>query len=266
MTELITGALELHHTDEGEGPPVVLLHALAGDHRGFEPVAHQLRDRWRCLRFDLRGSGHSPSTPPPYTTAQLAADVEATLRSSDVGPVHLVGTSTGGAVAQELALAHPQRISSLTLVCTWGARDPWLSAVLDSWARQRPHLAEEDFYPALATWAFTHRAYGHGLYELMRTALRDDPLPQSVHGFQGQATAARDHDAADRLGDLSAPTLVVVGEEDILTPPRLSRELADLIPNAELRLVPRLGHALFAEDPGTFVDLLEDWLASTGGG
>lgn len=262
MAEGEAKTVELHHVDEGDGPPVLLLHALAGDHRGLEPVSKRLASRWRCLRMDLRGSGHSPSTPPPYTTSLLAADVEDTLQSLGLGPVHVVGTSTGGAVAQELALAHPERVASLTLVSTWGARDAWLSAVLDAWARQRPHLTDEDFYPAIAAWAFTHQAYDHGLYELMRDAMREDPLPQPIDGFVGQATAARDHDPGARLGEVTAPTLVVVGEDDVLTPSRLSRDLAGLIPDARLHVVPALGHALFAEDPAAFVDVFEEWLTA----
>lgn len=263
MPEVVANGVRLHYLVEGSGPPVLFLHALGGDHLGFAPVTERLEARFTCVRVDQRGSGLSETPPGPYTTALLAQDAAALLDLLALGPAHVVGTSTGGGVAQELALARADLVASLALVSTWGFRDPWFSEVIESWMRMRPLIPPERFYPAIALWAFTHRFYERGLGAALAKAMAAYPFPQSVEGFLGQAAAARDHDAGARLGGVRCRTAVVVGEEDILTPPRMAEALADAIPGARLRTVPGLGHGLFAEDPAGFAALLEELLGAS---
>ena len=106
---------QLNFVMQGRGPVVVLAHALGCDLTMWDGVAQQLQKRFSVLRYDHRGHGHSPVPPGPYTLAGMAADVAELITTHSPGPVHFVGLSMGGMVAQQLAVDHPDLISSIVI-------------------------------------------------------------------------------------------------------------------------------------------------------
>jgi pimeloyl-ACP methyl ester carboxylesterase len=180
-----------------------------------------------------------------------------------VSSAHIVGASMGGMIGQEMALKHPNRIASLTLVCTVAAVDEEMAGVLRAWKASRPHVAADNFTLSLSAWLFTHRFFQQveavrGFMQLVR----GNPFPQSVEGFQRQCDAVHGHNAADRVSTIAAPTHVIVGAEDILTPPRHSRALAAAIRGAQLTEVPAAAHVLWLEKPEDFNRALIGFLQS----
>ena len=105
---------------EGDGPPLLLIHGLGYTRDGWGPVPGLLAERFRVIRFDNRGIGESDVPEGPYTAAEMAADALQVLDEAGVERAHVVGTSLGGMVAQELALAAPERVGKLVLACTTG--------------------------------------------------------------------------------------------------------------------------------------------------
>jgi 3-oxoadipate enol-lactonase len=200
----------------------------------------------------VRGVGKSDAPPGPYTTAQLADDALRVLDACEVERAHVVGLSLGGAAAQELALAHPERVRSLALLATFARQAPRPRALMESWRALYPLVAQS---PALRE-AWEKQAYawlfsdGYWRKEAaVRAALRfasAQPF-QSAQGFLGQVDAALAHDAVDRLPALRVPTLVAHGALDQLAPAAGAEEMARLIPGAELLLVPEVGHAVNLE-------------------
>lgn len=251
MPNAQVNGINLYYEEQGSGEPLLLIMGLHGHILAWFFQVPALAQKYRVIAFDNRGAGRSEAPPGPYTTRQMADDAAGLLDHLGVERAHVVGWSMGGEIAQELALAHPQKVGRLVLLASlarprpWGL--PWLTFAEQARERgldQRGLLIWS--LPWLYTPAFMTQA------ERVEVALNVagmDPYPISAQGFAGQAAACRTHDALDRLGQISSPTLVLVGAEDILTPPYYSREMAERIPGARLQTLERGGHGMPLEYP-----------------
>lgn len=237
----------------GSGPPLLLIHGLGYARWGWEPVVEPLARSFDVLLFDNRGIGESDAPPGPYTAAQLAADAVQVLDEAGVERAHVLGTSLGGMVAQELALAHPTRVDKLVLACT----TPGGAQV---------HPMPEQTVRLMAN--------GASLREFVENALEPDPRAELVErilehrlataqpheAWLAQAAAGAAFDAYDRAGSIAALALVLHGDGDVVVDPRNAELLAGLLPHANLELFPGTGHLFFWQQPERFVRLVEEFL------
>jgi 3-oxoadipate enol-lactonase len=243
----------------GSGEPVLMIHGLGYARWGWEPVAAPLAERFRLLLFDNRGVGESDVPPGPYTIRELAEDALGVLDAAGLERAHVVGTSLGGMVAQELALGWPERACRLVLACTTpGGERAYPMPV----ATRRLMAESLALPPAVALRRFVENALApdapRDLVEQIvahRLAAPPDPL-----GWAAQAAAGFSFDAFERVGEIAAPTLVLHGTADGVVDPRNSQLLAALIPDARLELFPGKGHLFFWEEPERFVSLVTDFL------
>ena len=252
------GEVSIAFEAQGSGPPLLGIMGLGYGRWGWEPVVDLVARRHRLLTFDNRGYGESDTPPGPYTAAQLAGDALAVLDAAGVDRAHVLGASLGGAVAQELALRHPGRVDRLVLVATMSGMTnmhPIPAPTLQLMA-EAPTLD-----PAIALRRFVENALKPepqpALVErivAIRTANPPDPA-----GWAAQAGIWSSFDVWDELPNVSAPTLVVQGEGDVVVDPRNAAALAGRIPGAQLRLVPG-GHLFFWNRPAEFAALLEEFL------
>ncbi len=255
--------IEMFYLEAGAGEPVVLIMGFGGDHLAWGFQTRVLAERYRVIAFDNRGAGQSDAPDRPYTTRMMADDTAGLMDALGVERAHVVGVSLGGMIAQELALAHPGRVRTLHLGCTLGRPDAYMRALVAVWRTLRTSLSREDMLRAVALWLFAPGTYSERpefVEMVVQTALAS-PHPQTLAGFLRQGDAILAHDALDRLRDIRCPTLVSVGEDDILVPPRFSREVAARIPGAVLRTVPGAGHVYFWERPEAFNALCLEALA-----
>jgi len=242
----------LHVLDQGKGDPILWLQGLNAPAAAWAVQLAHFSQSHRSIAPDARGVGQSDAPPGPYTVRQLAQDAVAVLDAADVGRTHVVGLSLGGAVAQELALSHPDRVRSLALLATFAAQPPRSRALLEAWRALYPvAIADPRLRKAWELqaycWLFTDRFWRSEAN--VRAALRfaSSQPAQPADGFVGQVDAALSHDARDRLAQVRAPTLVIHGALDQLSPKENGEELARLIPGAELLLLPEVGHAVNLE-------------------
>ena len=200
--------------DGREGAPVlVLLNSIGSDMDLWDPVLPSLRNDFRLLRIDTRGHGASVAEPGDYTLALMAEDVLSVARAAGVGRFALAGVSLGGMIGMELALAYPQLLEKLVLVCTSATMD---AAAWDA----RIALVREQGMRAIAEMAMGR--FLSPEFRAEEPAVWDAVLRQLVatdaQGYAGCGAAIRDMDLKERIGAVACPTLVVTGSRDTSTP------------------------------------------------
>ncbi len=252
--------VEIAWERRGEGFPLVLIQGLGYARWGWEPVADALAERFEVILLDNRGIGESAAPVGAYSTTEMAGDVLGVLDEAGVGKAHIVGTSLGGMVAQELALTMPERVDRLVLVCTTpGGRNaaPMPGQTVRLMARA-PTLARE-----VALRKFVENALApepsNGIVERILAHRLETDQPMSA--WLSQAAAGMTFDAWDRLPNLNISTLVVHGTADVVVDPRNAELLRERIPGARIELFPGCGHLLFWEQPERFVEVVDEFLS-----
>ncbi len=248
-----TGELELWVEQRGQGPDVLLIGGLGDTAESWQFQLDGLADRYRVTAFDNRGVGRTPLSEGRLSAATMADDAASLLRALEIPSAHVAGFSMGSAIAQELALRHPELVRSLVLVSTYARPDALFRSQLDFW-RWLPEVApsEREFFEAFFTWVYTPRAHADGTVgQIVEEALAF-PHQQSVEAFQAQVDVCLTHDSADRLSGIAAPTLVLSSELDTILPPRFGQAVAAGIPDARFELVPGQAHQPFQEIPDEF--------------
>lgn len=241
----------------GNGPDVVLVSGLGDTHEIWDDLVPLLAARHRVTLFDNRGVGRSPRGTPPLSIRAFAQETVALMNALGVDRAHLVGSSMGGTIVQEIALAHAGRVASLALAGTWARPDAHLSRLLRHFSRLHVLLDESECTEAISLWAYSGQAYADGTVDrLMDSMSRSTSPPQPPQVFAETAEAAIAHDAADRLGSVGCPTLVMVGGEDRICPLRLSEDLLGLVPDSTLEVLRARGHQPFQEDAEEFTAAL----------
>jgi 3-oxoadipate enol-lactonase len=243
----------------GSGAPVVLVHGLGYARWGWEPVADALEATFQVVLLDNRGIGGSEAPPGPYTAAEMAGDVLSVMDDAGLERAHMVGTSLGGMIAQELALAAPERVEKLVLVCTTPG-GPNAAPMPEVTTRL---LAEaSSMEPLVALRRFVENALAPNPPEALVQRILAHRLAtaQPLAAWAAQAAAGASYDAWDRLADVRAPTLVVHGTEDVVVDPANAELLAERIPGARVERFEGCGHLLFWEQPARFVDVVGEFL------
>jgi pimeloyl-ACP methyl ester carboxylesterase len=183
----------------------------------------------------------------------MADDAAELLRALEVPAAHVAGFSGGSVIAQELALRHPKLVRSLVLISTWARPDAYLRSMAGSW-RWMAHAApsERAFLEPFFVWIYTARVHADGTVKQIIEETLAFPHKPSPEAIQTTIDALLAHETADRLRHIAAPTLVLAGGQDICTPPRYGRVVADGIQGAQFEVLPEEAHQPFQEIPNEF--------------
>jgi pimeloyl-ACP methyl ester carboxylesterase len=254
----------LYWEAHGEGEPLVLVMGLSNDHLAWVLQVPAFAKRFRTVTFDNRDVGQSSYAHEPYEIRDMARDVLGLADALGLDSFHLLGISMGGTIAQEAALAAPERIRTLTLCMTWAGSGAWGVERARVWAAAVHRTPREEHLEHLMLHSLSERFYDNpdGPALIRRIAL-ENPHPQRPEGFARQVRASGRHDARDRLGSLGMPVHVVGAEHDILVPVWKAREIAGLIGDARVTIIPEAPHGGNIERPEEFNAAVLDFLLET---
>lgn len=263
MSTVKVNDINIYYEVHGEGAPLVLIAGLGLDVTGWMFQTPDFSRKYRVIVFDNRGAGRTDAPDTPYSVEMMADDTAGLLDALGIEKAHILGVSMGGYIAQEFALKHPQRVKSLILATTGAIVLSLAKYVVDTWIRMAQEgVSQEILIRDLLPWLFTEKFFENPEQAQMATdAMLANPYPQPTYAFARQAAAIMEHDTRNRIGQITAPTLVLVGREDLLCPVKLSEELAASIPNAELVILDGGGHGFPIEIPEKFNQTVLDFLA-----
>jgi 3-oxoadipate enol-lactonase len=258
-----TGDIELSYERSGSGPPLLMIMGMGGTALSWgEPFLESLRQDFETIVYDHRGIGESGSMEEPFTIARLAEDAAGLLAALEIDSAHVVGISMGGMVAQELALAHPERVRTLTLGCTYcGGQGSSLSSP-EVIQRLTEAMMSGDRERAIRTaWEVNVSAgfADDGAYATFLANGLERAVAIPVVMAQMQAIAG--HDTLTRLPQLTMPTLVVHGTADQMVPVENGRLIASHISGSRLEIFDGVGHLFFWERPERAAELVREHAA-----
>jgi pimeloyl-ACP methyl ester carboxylesterase len=255
---------KIHYVEQGEGQPVVFAHGFLMDHTMYAPQFEETPDTHRCIAWDMRGHGFSECPPGPWTMQDTVDDWAAFISDVCDGPAHVVGMSWGGMISIRLALQHPELVRSLVLIDTsaGGEEDDkvelyrgYQQAVLDLEGDEIPDDLAALSLPLLFGQTYLTDIEADKVHV---ARIKDMDHTAIVEGLN--ALIGRDS-VVDRLGEIRVPTLVVHGAEDASIPLVRAETLASGIPDAELKVLPGIGHTPPLEAPDEMSSLLAAFLA-----
>jgi 3-oxoadipate enol-lactonase len=255
------GEIELSYDRAGDGPPLLLIMGMSGTkHHWGESLLEQLRRDFDTIVYDHRDAGDSTRTGQPFTIVDLAEDAAGLLAALDLDSAHVMGISMGGMIAQELALAHADRLRSLTLGCTYCGGEGSVLTSQDVMRKLAEAMTSGDRERAIrASWEVNVSpsfAANEDAWVRFRTIGMRYGLAVEVIMRQMQAIAG--HDTSARLPQISAPTQVVHGTLDQLLPVQNGHMIAGLIPDSRLEIFEGIGHMFFLEEPERTAGLLRE--------
>ncbi|MGD9306222.1 MAG: alpha/beta hydrolase [Desulfobacterales bacterium] len=253
----------LYYESYGKGRPLVLMHSAWASHEWWQWQIPELSRAYRVYSFDARGHGKSTPLGDIFSVAGFTRDLEIFLQRLQIEEAVLIGWSMGGIIAMQHCLDHPTNVKALVLIATSGHRIPRLKlkiyshyfeallGLLMDFTQPRKYDRSAQQFPRQNLW-LEHQvrnmlspAASQEVFDWVAADIRDNPR----ENFFKVIKSLWNWEAADRLSQITVPTLIIAGENDTLAPPRFSRMLHDAISNSKLRVVENTSHYLMLERP-----------------
>jgi aminoacrylate hydrolase len=266
MSLLNTQGISLYYETHGDpgNPAVLLVSGLGGTGSSWSAQIARFAAPYFVVVPDQRGTGQTTRSETGYTTEQLGADMATLVEHLGVGAAHVVGASTGGAIAQCMALNHPHTVRTLTLVASFARFDAFVQRQFAARRRMAAEWDREALLSAYSVFLFSpkySREQPDRVTAWVQRAAAQPTQPEDVAISLKRIDMITAHDTLSRLPAVRQPTLVICGEHDFCTPPALSREIADAISGSQL-VIPDCGHLVEHELPDEFFAVVSGFLAS----
>ncbi len=254
MPVIKVNGINMYYEVNGKGIPLVLIMGLRRNLEWWYRQIRELSQHFRVIAFDNRGAGRSDKPEMEYSIRLFADDTASLMDALGIPSAHVLGVSMGGYIAQELALACPDKVKSLILGCTGAGGN---RAVLMSAERTKKFTANDGLTPAEILRKDMDIYFSDGFIanhpdqveEFVKISLR---YYQPADAFLRQFSACRKHDTAGRVGRLRMPVLLLTGDDDYLVPHQNTLILKELLPGAKLHIFRGLRHAFFIEAAAAF--------------
>ena len=265
MATMKTEGIDLYYELLGNpaNPPVLLISGLGGVGKSWGPQIGLFAERYHVILPDQRGTGRSTHAEDGYTTAQLAADMASLIEHLASGPVHVVGASTGGAIAQWLALNHPELVHTLTFASSFARFDAFTRREFEVRRKMAAEWDRRDMFAGYALFLFSPRYTCEHPEQVTQWIERAASSPTEPHDREialKRIDMIAAHDALARLGEIDKPTLVICGDRNLCTPLPLSEEIAAAVPGAELVVLQDAGELIELERPERFFEIVSTFI------
>ncbi len=243
--DVFVNGVTIHVQTVGKGEPLLLLMGLGAPGDKWEPNVNAYRQHFQCILIDNRGAGQSskPETG-DYSISDMAEDAVAVLDALHVDRAHINGISMGGAIAQEIAIRHPERVGALVLTSTFcSVSNSFLTAI--ETLRDYVDKMDRRAFKRLNQWmTFAQKTQNERPDFLLELAEQDAayPYPMPAYAYKAQCNACLAHDTAARLNEIIAPTLIAAGDCDLFVPETVVQKLHRGIHNSQLYVCPNGGH------------------------
>ncbi len=251
-------AIQSAYSGEGSGPPLFLIHGIGASRHSWDGLVKHLAPHFRCIGYDLRGHGRSPTPAPPYSLDDLVDDLEALRAELGIDHAHFVGHSLGGMIGPRYAQRYPERVLSLGLYSTAAFRTEDDAAKVQGVVAAMRQKGIAPVLEALKDRWFTPEFAARRpdvITRRMQQVMDTNPeVFLSVFDIYAQT------EMAPWLHEVKVPCLVLTGENDGGCNPRLNHAIAAALPQSELVILPGLRHAILLEDPDTVAAPVLDFL------
>lgn len=246
--------------EAGSGPAVLLIHGLGWDHSLWNPTVEDLSAFYRVIAADTRGHGGTDKPDGPYDMEMFARDYAALADALGLSGICVIGLSQGGMVAQRLALLRPDLVAALVLISTSCKSHPSLRDNMEARIAALDKAGPEAAAGIAAESIFSPGWRAANADALARFVAWRSVMPMAP--LNAATRALYDFDLSGDLPRINVPTLVVAGQEDVLTPPKGMEEIAALIPGAAYRSIAKSGHMIPVEQPGQLDPILRAFLST----
>ncbi len=264
MPYVPTNGIQMYYEEAGSGDPVLMIMGITARGEVWEAHRDDWKESFRCIMPDNRGVGLTEKPAGPYSSAMMADDHAGLLDALGIAQARVVGVSMGAIIAQQIALRHPDKVRSLVLMCPWARCDRYARSIFEHMKACKAHLSPTQFMEWIQLLIFTKPFWdndeAHESLVQGRADFSVNPMPQPLHGLEGQAAACVNHDTLARLGEIRKPALVIGGRDDIFTPLWMAEEVANGIPGCERHYYDGAGHAFHWEAMADFNPRVRQWL------
>ncbi len=262
MPDVKSNGITIHYEERGRGEPLILIMGLGAPGSRWEEHAACYEQHFRCIQMDNRGAGGSDRPDGPYTTRMMADDTAGLMQALGIENARVAGLSMGSAIAQELALAYPEKVHSLLLISSWSRCDRYTAAVFEHFKKMRSIASPADFTQLLQLWIASAPYYEEHFTEMVQDQGQAHEGYMPLGAFEAQCDACSSHNAFERLEAITAPALLTAGEADIFTPLRLTAEMHARMAHSDMLIFPGKGHIHHWEDLERFNAVTLKFLSS----
>jgi pimeloyl-ACP methyl ester carboxylesterase len=252
--------IKIYYEIYGDGYPVVLIGGLGSQIQSWATQIPIYSRHFQVIVFDNRGMGRSDKPDMPYTTELMADDTAMLLNSLGIECAHIAGKSMGGMIGQWLAIKYPEKVEKLVLGCTSASRDEVGNEILRMGREIATKVGVKTVWLTALFLGYTRAYIEKNLSATKESLATVSDNPEALSGYLRQSFACEAHNTRDLVGSIKAPTLVMLGEHDLIASPKRSRELAELISGARLKVFEGVGHGFWRERQEEVDRLVLDFL------
>ncbi|MFA5525914.1 MAG: alpha/beta hydrolase [Acholeplasmataceae bacterium] len=250
----------IYYDVQGEGKPILILNGIMMSTKSWEPFVSSFSDKNMFIRLDFIDQGQSDRLTNSLYMQELQVEIIMTLlHELNLAKVNVVGISYGGEIAVKLAYLHPHVIDRLVLFNTTSYTSPWLAEIGHSWINIGKTRNGQNYYQATIPIIYSPSFYEKRLDWMKKREAYLIPIfsnPEFLDAMERLTLSAESYDAREYLSKITAPTLIVSGDEDYLTPLADQKKLHQAIKGSYHVILPGVGHASMYEVPMLFVTIV----------